>query len=90
MLLRSLQKDFLKAETRWAADKPKQSRAVPQGAGSAPKRVTEGKQGKYGRDGVLWKHPAEGHLYEDAVASRQQRRLCVRWSSGPAIKAGRG
>jgi hypothetical protein len=28
-----LHKDFLKAETRRAADKPKQRRAVPQGAG---------------------------------------------------------
>jgi 4'-phosphopantetheinyl transferase EntD len=63
---------------------------VPQGAGLAPKRVTEGKQGKYGRDGALWKHPAEGRLYKDAVASRQQRYLCARWPLGPALKQAKG
>jgi hypothetical protein len=58
MFLRSLQKDFLKAETRRAADKPKQSRAVPQGAGSAPKRVTEGEQGKYEERWLCTETPA--------------------------------
>ena len=34
--------------------------------------MTEGEQGKYGRDGALWKLPPEGHLYKDAYAMTQQ------------------
>lgn len=38
MFLRSLQKDFLKAETRRAAAKPKQNTRCPQGGGKDPKQ----------------------------------------------------
>jgi hypothetical protein len=35
--------------------------------------VTEGEQGKYGRDGALWKHLSEGALgIQDADATGEQ------------------
>ena len=45
-------------------------RRVPHGRGISTERVTEGEQGKSGRDGALWKHFAEGHLHKDAARDR--------------------
>jgi hypothetical protein len=54
----------------------KQNIDVPRGVGNAPTRVTEGEQGKYGRDGTLQKLRSEGLMaFEDAGAIGQHEFL---------------
>src|SRR5216683_4102573 len=57
------------------------------GRGISTERVTEGEQGKYGRDGAFWKHPSEGHLYKGACATRQQWNYNLSRPTDPAAKA---
>jgi hypothetical protein len=62
----------LETQTPPGARSAKQNIDVPQGAGQALKRVTEGEQGKYGKDGALWKHPSEEPVgVQDAGATGQ-------------------
>jgi hypothetical protein len=50
----------LETQTRRAHARAKQNIEVPQGVGKEPKRVAEGKQGKYGGNGVLRRPLSEG------------------------------
>ncbi|MGC1783360.1 MAG: hypothetical protein WA708_12630 [Acidobacteriaceae bacterium] len=81
-------KDFLETETRRALARAKQSRAVPAGRGKSTERVTGGEQGKYGRIGDLWKHPADGQLYKGVPATGQQWNHVLSFAMYPAAKAG--
>jgi hypothetical protein len=90
IFLRSLHTRFSESRNPEGARSAKQRRAVPPGAGSAPKRVTEGEQGKYGRIGALGKHLSEGRLYKDADAATQQRNHNLPLAMLPAAKAESG